>query len=284
MGGVKSKDKYKPSKSIEKERSKLLEYIQAVEQEKKDHSLKSKESIDKGSQQELPKQTKKDVTDVKCDRIQSVSWPDPDPTLSDMGDIRVDDVTRLNEDTIQRIFFVRCNDDIKYALALARKRGVKVSMRGAKHSMGGHTIARNGFLLDMERMNKMEYHKESDSVTVGAGTLWSDLVYYLNMFSKSPKTLQSYSTFSVGGSVSVNAHGITSDVCLHESIISFDLIKWDGNLITCKKEEDGESGELFGLAIGGYGMFGVITEVTMSVQQNTKLRMDMIQCLSLIHI
>ena len=63
MGGVKSKDKYKPSKSIEKERNKLLEYIQAVEQEKEDRNLKSKEVISEGSRIEPHKQSKKDVTD-----------------------------------------------------------------------------------------------------------------------------------------------------------------------------------------------------------------------------
>ena len=78
--------------------------------------------------------------------------------------------------------------------------------------------------------------------------------------------------------MSVNAHGITSDYCLHESIISFTLVKWDGKVVVCKENEKGESGALFKLAIGGYGMFGVISEVTMKVQPNARLRMDMIQC------
>ena len=76
-------------------------------------------------------------------------------------------------------------------------------MRGTKHSMGGHTIAENGFVIDMSKLHHMKFNKENDTVTVGPGALWSELVFYLNRFGMSPQTLQSYSTFSVGGSLSI---------------------------------------------------------------------------------
>ena len=49
-------------------------------------------------------------------------------------------------------------------------------------------------------------------------------------------------------------------------------MKWDGCVVKCEPGKDGESGELFGLALGGYGMFGVIAEVTLKLQPNAKLR------------
>ena len=151
-------------------------------------------------------------------------------------------------------------------------------MRGTKHSMGGHTIAENGFVIDMAKLHHMKFNKENDTVTVGPGALWSELVFYLNRFGMSPQTLQSYSTFSVGGSLSVNAHGITSDESLQDSVISLTVIKWDGTEVVCSRDANGEGGELFGLVLGGYGMFGVVVEVELKVQPNVHLWMEMIEC------
>ena len=278
MGAHESKHRGKESKSLEAQKQKLLQHVLAVEKEIKE----SKENISGSSDNvnvEISEENKNEDEHraFKPFQVQEVSWPDPDP-IPNEAFIRVDDVTRLNKDTVNRIIFVRCLEDIQYGLYLARKNKLAVSIRGTKHSMGGHTIAKDGLLIDMAKMNKIDYDIDSESVTVGAGILWSDVVYHLNKFGKSPKTLQSYSTFSVGGSMSVNAHGITSDYCLHESIISFTLVKSDGKVVICKEKEKGESGELFKLALGGYGMFGVIAEVTMKVQANARLRMDMIQC------
>ena len=184
----------------------------------------------------------------------------------------------MNATPVSRLFMVRNKEDVKHVLHLAREEGVPVSMRGTKHSMGGHTIAENGFVMDMDRINHMKYNKNSSSVTLGPGALWSNVVFYLNRFGMSPRTLQSYSTFSVGGSLSVNAHGITSDDSVQESVLSLTMVKWDGTEVVCVKGEKGEAGELFSLALGGYGMFGVIVEVEMSVVPNVHLWSEMIDC------
>ena len=60
--------------------------------------------------------------------------------------------------------------------------------------------------------------------------------------------------------------------------MSFTLIKWDGTEVFCTRNGTGESGELFGLAIGGYGMFGIIVEVELKVVPNVHLWMEMIDC------
>ena len=107
--------------------------------------------------------------------------------------------------------------------------------------------------------------------------MWADLIKHLNQYGFSPRTMQSYSTFSVGGSLAVNAHGITTDFCGAESVEEFDLIKWDGEKVKCRRGADGEAGELFSLALGGYGMFGVMSRIVMKVNLNCQLSMDMIQ-------
>ena len=56
------------------------------------------------------------------------------------------------------------------------------------------------------------------------------------------------------------------------------VIKWDGTEVVCTRDAGGEAGELFGLVLGGYGMFGVIVEIELKVQPNVHLWMEMIEC------
>lgn len=73
----------------------------------------------------------------------------------------------------------------------------------------------------------------------------------------------------------VNGHGITNDYCLAESVVNFTLVRSDGKVIECSRESsDSEGRELFGLCIGGYGLFGIIYEITLKVNDNFRVTMD----------
>ena len=269
----------KIKKDFHEQRKVLVDDIIKVENELKDLNkrkceLAAKEGDDDFDEEDhIPEEN-----EIKKLHTKGFKWPDPDPNGDEDHVLKVDDVSRMNATPVSRLFMVRNKEDVKHVLHVAREEGVSVSMRGTKHSMGGHTIAENGFIMDMDRINHMKYNKNSSSVTLGPGALWSNVVFYLNRFGMSPRTLQSYSTFSVGGSLSVNAHGITSDDSVQESVLSLTLIKWDGTEVVCVKREKGEAGELFSLALGGYGMFGVIVEVEMSVVPNVHLWSEMIDC------
>lgn len=203
-------------------------------------------------------------------------WPDPTPRAGEP--LQADDVTRMNATPIAAFFQPRTNADVKAVLSRARAEGKNVSMRGTRHSMGGHTIAADGYVLDMMRMKSFQIDATNRTVTTQPGALWSDLIMALNRYGLSPRTMQSYSTFSVGGSLAVNAHGISTDFCGAESVLRFTLITADGTEVVCERGAKGASGELFGLALGGYGMFGVIVEVTLKVSSNVHLSHVMLQC------
>ena len=98
--------------------------------------------------------------------------------------------------------------------------------------MGGHSIVTNqGWEIDTQYLNFHEYthmgymdkqYGGRSVVRCGPGCLWSDIIRLLNSHGKSPRTMQSYCSFSVGGTLAVNAHGITTDFCFAESV-SFDI-------------------------------------------------------------
>ena len=182
-----------------------------------------------------------------------------------------DDITKMNKTIVDNVFNVLSIDDIIYVVNLAKKNNKKLIARGESHSMGGQTVAENGYIVDTKYMNHiLEFDPNAKTVTVEPGITWFNLIYHLNLYGYSPEILQSYASFSVGGSVSVNIHGITSDNVLCKSIVEIELIDSNGNIILCNKNLNNE---LFFLVIGGYGLFGIITKVKLRIINNKKLNM-----------
>ena len=77
-------------------------------------------------------------------------------------------------------------------------------------------------------------------------------------------------TFTLGGSLSSNVHGrgLTMKPLI-SNVESFTLIDADGKILRCSRDENSE---LFRLAIGGYGLFGLIDTVTLRLVSRRKLR------------
>jgi FAD/FMN-containing dehydrogenase len=186
----------------------------------------------------------------------------------------VDDITQLNKTAVDRVFYVKTADDLKDIIAMANAHGKQVSIRGQSHTMGGQTIASDGYVIDMKYFNNVSYNPVAQTVRAEPGATWGQLIKYLNDFGMSPLIMQSYCSFSVGGTIAVNAHGITSDYGMYESVISLDVIDSTGQRLTCSRTQNRE---LFSLVIGGYGLFGFICEVTMKVVPNVKISMESVK-------
>lgn len=144
--------------------------------------------------------------------------------------------------------------------------GGHISISGAHHSMGGHTIYPDGLVLDMLPFNRMSLDAERRILTVGAGARWSEIVPYLDQRGFAVSVMQTNNDFSVGGSISVNCHGWQNDsqpIC--STVESFRLLTPSGEIVRCSRSENQE---LFSLALGGYGLFGVILQVELRVVAN----------------
>lgn len=145
-----------------------------------------------------------------------------------------------------------------------------IALMGTCHTMGGHTMVENGIRINTKTFNKiLEIDLKNKNVTVQPGITWSELIVYLNNFGMSPKTMQSYSEFSVGGSIfGANAHGILSDYNIGHSVVSFQIMLPNTK---CFLVNAGEP--LFNYIIGSYGVFGFVYELTLKIVPNDKLRM-----------
>ncbi len=115
----------------------------------------------------------------------------------------------------------------------------------------------------------VSFSKENRVITVQAGITWRKLQEYIDPYDLSIEIMQSYDNFTVGGSLSVNAHGRyvgLGPIVL--SVKSIRLILADGSVVTASPTEN--AGLFYG-AIGGYGALGVIAEATLQLTDNVRV-------------
>lgn len=186
------------------------------------------------------------------------------------ADIKIDDVSRLNETVVSAIRSPTSESDIQQAVRDAVTTHKEISIAGRRHSQGGQIMTHDAIVLDMMSFNKIIGLNDDNSVlTVQSGATWAQVQDYLNSYGLAVKVQQSSNIFTVGGSLSVNAHGRDPRFgAIIETVRSFCLVTADGNIINVSRDENGE---LFKLAIGGYGLFGVITEVQLETTENAVL-------------
>lgn len=185
-----------------------------------------------------------------------------------------DDISGLNCKLIDKVYYPQNLEKIRNIVLKAISKKKKISMKGQSHTMGGQTIIENGYIIDMKYMNQIiSFDKEKLIVVVQPGLTWCDLIKFLNTFGLSPMTLQSYSSFSIGGTISVNAHGITNDFGVYNSVEEIKIVTVNNELLTCSQTNNTE---LFELVIGGYGLFGIIYEITLKLVHNVALNMETI--------
>ena len=187
-----------------------------------------------------------------------------------------DDASRLNQTKVAEIWrpegaATDPERELAALLAQARADGLRVSIAGARHTMGGHTIYPGGVVVDMSGWNSMRLDGARGILKVGAGALWSEVIPYLDARGMSVAVMQSNNSFSVGGSISVNCHGWQYDrPPIASTVESFRLMLADGSVVRCSRSENAE---LFSLALGGYGLFGIILDAELRVVPNERYRL-----------
>lgn len=174
------------------------------------------------------------------------------------------DVSQLMPVKIAQVVEGKEEESIKKVLMDAKTQNIKVSIAGKRHSMGGHTYYKDGIVLDMTSYNRiLDFNPENKTIRVQSGATWADIQHYINPFGLSIKVMQSQNIFTVGGSLSVNAHG--RDIrygSLIDTVLSFRLLQSNGKIINVSRDENEE---LFHLVISGYGLFGVILDVELEL-------------------
>lgn len=155
----------------------------------------------------------------------------------------------------------------------AKNNGDVLSIAGMQHSQGGQTVYPNGLMIDMKPYNQvLEVNSQAKTVTVQSGATWADIQEAINPYGLSLKVSQSQNIFTVGGSLSVNAHGL--DIRhggITDTVLSMRFLNADGDIIQLSASENNE---LFYAVLGGYGLFGIILDVTFQLTDDELLETE----------
>lgn len=190
----------------------------------------------------------------------------PAPALAATG-LMVANVTGLYPVRVARIAEPRSAKDVA---ALVTGWPGAVAVGGGRYSMGGQVAVEDGLHLDMRQMNGLVWLRAPEAtVRVQAGMRWRDLQDHVDPVGLAVKTMQSYSNFTIGGSVSVNAHGrYVGHGPVGHSVRALQLVLADGTIVEASRTVNAD---LFRAALGGYGAVGVITEVELDLAPNVRI-------------
>lgn len=192
----------------------------------------------------------------------------------------VNDVhSQLNETRVSRIVEPDSVDALQASVRQARTAGCAVSVAGGRHAMGGQQFAAGGLLLDMRRMNRvLAFEPSRYEIEVEAGIEWPELIGFMcdSQRGRSPQEHAAIvqkqtgaDNLSIGGALAANIHGRGLNLRpFVNDVESFVLVDAEGNALTCSRRENQE---LFRLAVGGYGLFGIVASVRLRLARRRKL-------------
>jgi FAD/FMN-containing dehydrogenase len=183
----------------------------------------------------------------------------------------------LNPTEIAEVVAPRSVEEISAALARAAASDRPLSIGGGRHAMGGQQFAAGGTLLDMRAMDRvLGLDRERGLVEVEAGIMWPELVAHLIEAQRGEgpawgiaQKQTGADRLTVGGSVSVNGHGRGLAMApIVADVEALRLVLPDGAVVECSRDREPD---LFRLAVGGYGLVGVIAAVTLRLAPRRKL-------------
>jgi FAD/FMN-containing dehydrogenase len=194
----------------------------------------------------------------------------PEPILNDVH-------ARLNAS--RPALYRRPNsiEEVAAALLQARRRGLDVAVAGGRHAMGGQQFRDGGCVLDLRSLDRiLAFDPERGLITVEAGATWPQLMRgYLSL--QAGRSVQwgirqkqtGADNLTLGGALAANIHG-RGLTCppFSADVVSFDIVMASGERLFCSREREPE---LFSLVVGGYGLFGVVVAVTLTLTPRQKV-------------
>jgi FAD/FMN-containing dehydrogenase len=194
-------------------------------------------------------------------------------------EIWVNDVhSQLNRTRVRELLTPHTSEELAQIVRSASRKALPISVSGCRHSMGGQQFARDSICIDARSLDRViSFDQKRGLIEAEAGIQWPKLIRtYLDAQADKAKQWgiaqkqTGADTFTLGGSLSSNVHGRGLAMKpLISNIESFTLINADGKSIRCSRDENNE---LFRLATGGYGLFGLIDSVTLRLVPRQKLR------------
>ncbi len=200
---------------------------------------------------------------------------------ADGSGVWVNDVhSKVNRTRVRAVCRPTSTAAVQRIVRRAGDEQVAISVAGGRHAMGGQQFGDDTVLIDTAGLDRViDFDPEEGTVTVGAGIQWPKLISSTIALQRNSlvqwgirQKQTGADRLSLGGALAANIHGRGLRFKpLIDDVESFVMVDADGALRRCSRSENAE---LFALAIGGYGLFGVVVQVTLRLAPRIKLRRD----------
>ena len=157
---------------------------------------------------------------------------------------------------------VRCRTtaDVDAALALARRAGLEVSVRGGGHNVAGRAVTEGGVMIDLAEMKAIAVDPERGTATAQGGVRWGELnaaaaAHGLAVTGGVVSTT-GIAGYTLGGGLGwlMAKHGLAAD-----NLLAVELVTAAGEVLHV---DASSHPDLFWALRGGGGNFGVVTSFT----------------------
>ena len=131
-------------------------------------------------------------------------------------------------------------------------------MGGQSLPRDGHAITADGCVVEADTAGRL--------YRATAGSRWHEVIARLDPLGFSPSVMQSNSDFGLGATFAVNAHGWPAPRGPFGSTVqSIRLMLADGEIVECSRTREAA---LFAMAMGGYGLSGIVLDLTVTMAPN----------------
>lgn len=158
-------------------------------------------------------------------------------------------------------------EQVADAFAAVRRAGGNLALRGAGCSYGDAATNRDGYVLDLSRMNRLlEFDPATGVAVVEPGVTVRDLWRRSIGHGFWPNVVSGTMAVSMGGAAAMNIHGKNAYRVgtFGEHVPWFELLTAGGELLRCSRETQPE---LFHAVLAGFGMLGCITKLAVATKR-----------------
>jgi FAD/FMN-containing dehydrogenase len=191
---------------------------------------------------------------------------------------KVNDVhSEMNTTIVKEVIKVSSAKEIQDLIMQASETGIGIAICGGRHAMGGQQFLTDSIVVDMSGLNQVyELNYQTGQITVGAGIQWPELIkqYHLLQHERGIKwgiaqKQTGADRLSIGGAIASNIHGRGLNMkpfC--QDIVNFTIVNPQGQIQTCSIDQNAS---VFRRVIGGYGLFGIVTKVTLQLVERSQV-------------
>jgi FAD/FMN-containing dehydrogenase len=183
---------------------------------------------------------------------------------------------RLGPTRVRKIIAPHSMDELQ---TIVRDSGdLPISIAGGRHAMGGQQFGEDTLHLDTRTLNRvLDFDPQRGWVRAEAGIQWPELIEGIRARNSAPQPLWGIrqkqtgaSDLTLGGALSANVHGRGLRMRpFIDDVEAFTLIDPEGRRLVCNRSDNAD---LFRFVIGGYGLFGVIYDVTLRLSPRRRVQ------------